>query len=306
MPVMFDSPDSLLDIELEIVSAKGIDTGDYLGLKTALKGEFSSRDAYVYIEIDGQKVAWTRPIFDTLKPEWNEKFVFKNVQHSLVFKLSLFDKDVDADDELGEAQFIADTAMYATETAFDLPITMAGRNAGTLSIKVNSHPVSVDEDAELQEVGPVRYSVHSSFSAGLLSMLTSNDDRLESGPTATYGAVSSPNEFFELIHNGRHQDKPVLFTYVITNKGHALTHILHSGAAFSVKYAGEFRIDTDRFDMPTLFIDNNSGTYAPPTEDLLQLQALMENNAPGINCIALDQNDESLQEAHKETLAAWE
>ncbi|EGZ04547.1 hypothetical protein PHYSODRAFT_308207 [Phytophthora sojae] len=172
MPVMFDSPDSLLDIELEIVSAKGIDTGDYLGLKTALKGEFSSRDAYVYIEIDGQKVAWTRPIFDTLKPEWNEKFVFKNVQHSLVFKLSLFDKDVDADDELGEAQFIADTAMYATETAFDLPITMAGRNAGTLSIKVNSHPVSFDEDAELQEVGPVRYSVHSSFSAGLLSMLT--------------------------------------------------------------------------------------------------------------------------------------
>ncbi|EGZ04972.1 hypothetical protein PHYSODRAFT_342819 [Phytophthora sojae] len=291
MPVMFDSPDSLLDIELEIVSAKGIDTGDYLGLKTALKGEFSSRDAYVYIEIDGQKVAWTRPIFDTLKPEWNEKFVFKNVQHSLVFKLSLFDKDVDADDELGEAQFIADTAMYATETAFDLPITMAGRNAGTLSIKVNSHPVSFDEDAELQEnknyptIQRIFSPDHPESPVFRQAVMTQH----------AYGAVSSPNEFFELNHNGRRQDKPVLFTYVITNK-----------AAFSVKYAGEFRIDTDRFDMPTLFIDNNSGTYAPPTEDLLQLQALMENNAPGINCIALGQNDESLQEAHKETLAAWE
>ncbi|EGZ08667.1 hypothetical protein PHYSODRAFT_339103 [Phytophthora sojae] len=375
MPVAFASPDTLLDIELEIVSAKGIDAGDYLGLTAALKGELSSSDAYVYIEIDGQKVAWTRPIFDTLKPEWNEKFVFKNVQHSSVFKFSLFDKDVDADDELGEAQFIANTAMYDTETAFDLPITMAGRNAGTLSIKVNSHPVSSDEDAVLQEVGPVRYSVHSSMSAGLLAMLTSNDDRLESlayrvqlhnipqflskdhewnknyptiqrifspdypespvlrqavmtqhaviyshGTNDTkYGAVSSPNEFFELIHNGRRQDKPVLFTYVITNKGWYFSetgadffkdmlskHMLHSGAAFSVKYAGEFRIDTDRFDEPTLVIDNNSGTYAPPAEDLPQLQALMENNFPGINCIALDQNDETLQEARKEILAAWE
>ncbi|KAE9308519.1 hypothetical protein PF008_g20947 [Phytophthora fragariae] len=375
MPVTFASPDTLLDIELEIVSAKGIDAGDYLGLTAALKGEFSSSDAYVSIEIDGQKVAWTRPIFDTLKPEWNEKFIFKNVQHSSVFKLSLFDKDMDADDELGEAQFIASTAMYDTETALDLPISLAGRNAGTLSIKVSSHPVSSEEDAVLEEVGPVRYSVHSSVSAGLLAKLTSRDDRVASlayrvqlhnipqflptdhewnknYPTiqrifspdypespvlrqavmtqhaviyahgsndTTYGAISSPTEFFELIHNGTRQDKPVLFTYVITKKGWYFSetgadffkdmlskHMLHSGAAFSVLYAGEFRIDHDRFDEPTLIIDNNSGTYAPPAEDLPQLQALMENNFPGINCIALDQNDETLQEARKEILAAWE
>ncbi|GMF34891.1 unnamed protein product [Phytophthora fragariaefolia] len=354
---------------------QGIDAGDYLGLSAALRGELSSSDAYVTIEIDGQKVAWTRPIFDTLKPEWNEKFLFKNVQHSSVFKMSLFDKDMNADDELGEAQFIANTAMYDTETAFDLPITLGGRNAGTLTIKVNSHPVNPEEDAVLLEAGPVRYSVHSSVSAGLLSRLTSNDDRLESlayriqlhnisqflstdhewnknyptiqrifspdypespvlrqavitqhaviythGSNNTkYGTISSPSEFFELIHNGRRQDKPVLFTYVITKNGWYFSetgadffkdmlskHMLHSGAAFSVLYAGEFRIDNDRFDEPTLVIDNNSGTYAPPAEDLPNLQALMENNFPRINCVAIDQHDETLQEARKEILAAWE
>ncbi|GMF09714.1 unnamed protein product [Phytophthora lilii] len=354
---------------------QGIEAGDYLGLTAALKGQLSSSDAYVSIEIDGKKVAWTRPIFDTLEPVWNEKFFFKNVPHDAVFKLSLFDKDVNADDELGETQFSASTAIHDVETPMDLPIKLQGSSAGTLSIKVNAHPVNAEGYEMLREVGPVRYSVHSSVSGGLLSMRTSNDDRLESlayriqlhnipeflatdhewnknYPTiqpifspdypespvlrqailtqhavlyshgakdTRYGAISSPAEFFKLVHDGRRQDKPVLFTYVITKNGWYFSetgadffkdmlskHMLHSGAAFSVLYAGEFRVDINESGEPKLMIDNNSGTYAPPMEVLPNLQALIENNFPGIECWAVDQNDEALQEARKEILAAWE
>ncbi|KAI9990583.1 hypothetical protein PInf_018137 [Phytophthora infestans] len=329
MPVSFAAPGTdgtLVDVDLEIVSAKGITAGDYLGLGAALKGSLSSSDAYVTIEIDGNLVAWTRPIFDSLEPEWNEKFFFKNVQQNSTFK-------------------------------------------------VNCHKVEADESAEVQEVGPVRYSVHSSFTAGLLTMLTSSDARLESlayrvqlhnipqflptdnewnknyptiqrifspdypespvlrqavmtqhaviyqhGQERTkYGSVASPADFFELVHNGRRNDKPVLFTYAITSKGWYFSetgaaffkdmlskHMLHSGAAFSVKYAGEFHIQQADDDTFKLVIDNNSGTYAPPQEQLPQLQELMENNFPGIICEALDRDDETLMEARKEIFAAWE
>ncbi|ETI41811.1 hypothetical protein F441_12945 [Phytophthora nicotianae CJ01A1] len=378
MPVSFAQPGSdgtLVDVDLEIVSAKGITAGDYLGLGAALKGSLSSSDAYVTIEIDGNLVAWTRPIFDTLEPEWNEKFLFKNVQQNSTFKLTLFDKDIDADDELGAAQFNTIHTIYDTETTFDLPVTLQENKAGTISITVNCHKVDADEFALVQEVGPVRYSVHSSFTAGLLKMLTSNDDRLESlayrvqlhnipqflptdnewnknyptiqrifspdypespvlrqavmtqhaviyqhGEERTkYGSIASPADFFELVHNGRRNDKPVLFTYAITSKGWYFSetgaaffkdmlskHMLHSGAAFSVKYAGEFHIQQTDDDTFKLVIDNNSGTYAPPQEQLPQLQELMENNFPGIICEALDRDDETLVEARKEILAAWE
>ncbi|KAI9990598.1 hypothetical protein PInf_018152 [Phytophthora infestans] len=369
MPVSFAAPGTdgtLVDVDLEIVSAKGITAGDYLGLGAALKGSLSSSDAYVTIEIDGNLVAWTRPIFDSLEPEWNEKFFFKNVQQNSTFKLTLFDKDIDADEKRSSTP----------STRFMTRRPHSKSKAGTINITVNQcHKVEADEFAEVQEVGPVRYSVHSSFTAGLLTMLTSNDARLESlayrvqlhnipqflptdnewnknyptiqrifspdypespvlrqavmtqhaviyqhGQERTkYGSVASPADFFELVHNGRRNDKPVLFTYAITSKGWYFSetgaaffkdmlskHMLHSGAAFSVKYAGEFHIQQADDDTFKLVIDNNSGTYAPPQEQLPQLQELMENNFPGIICEALDRDDETLMEARKEIFAAWE
>jgi hypothetical protein len=235
--------------------------------------------------------------------------------------------------------------------------------------------VEPDEDASFLEAGPVRYSVHSSLSAGLLKVLTANDDRLESlayrlqlhnipqflpndnewnknYPTiqrifspdypespvlrqavmtqhalvyshsqenTLYGSLSSPAELFKLLHNGRHDDKPVLYTYAITKNGMYFSetgaaffkdmlskHMLHSGAAFFVKYAGEFHIEQSASGELKLLIDNNSGTYAPPKEQLPQLQALFENNFPGIECHALDQGDAKLQQTRKDILAAWE
>lgn len=100
-----------------------------------MKGQFSSSDAYAVIEVDGQKVAWTHPIFSTLEPVWNEKFFFKNVQPDSVCKLYLFDKDVNADDELGETHFAAVNTDGA-ESTVELTISLNGKNAGTIVVKV--------------------------------------------------------------------------------------------------------------------------------------------------------------------------
>ncbi|KAH7459550.1 uncharacterized protein KRP23_15110 [Phytophthora ramorum] len=364
---------ALLDVELEIVSAKGIVAGDYLGVTALMKGQLSSSDGYAVIEVDGQKVAWTHPIFSTLEPVWNEKFFFKNVRPDSLCKLYLLDKDVNTDDELGETQFMAANTDGA-ESTFELSISLNGRNAGTIVVKVKSHPVIPEHINWFHEVGPVRYSVHSSVTAGFVTMSTSNAARIESlayhiqlhnipqflptdhewnkdyptiqrifspdfpqapvlrqailtqhaviythgAKNTKYGAISSPAEFFRLIHDGRRQEKPVLFTYVITKNGWYFSetgaaffkdmlskHMLHSGAAFSVLYAGEFRVDNYLFDEPKLVIDNDSGTYAPPKADLPQLKALIENNFPGILVDALDREDEDQQKTRKEILDSW-
>ncbi|CAI5712867.1 unnamed protein product [Peronospora destructor] len=361
---------AVLDVELEIVSAKDIIAGDYLGVTALMKGQLCSSDAYVVIEVDGQRVAWTHPVFSTLEPVWNEKFFFMNVHPNSLCRLNLFDKDVNSDDELGETHLTV-VNTNGTGSTFELGISLNGRDAGTIVVKVKSNPVYPECGALFQEYGPVRYSVHSSVTAGLMTMSFSNDAKVESlayciqlhnishflsndhewnkdyptiqrifspsypesfvlrqailtqhaliythGPSnTTYGSISSPVELFELIHGGRSQDKPVLFTYVITKNGWYFSetgaaffkdmlskHMLHSGAAFSVLYAGEFRVDKSRFGELKLVIDNDSGTYAPPVVDLPRLKALIENNFPGIAVEASDREDEELQRTRKEIL----
>ncbi|CAI5700770.1 hypothetical protein KXD40_008013 [Peronospora effusa] len=369
-----DLPETaVLDVNLEIVSAKNIIAGDYLGVTALMKGQLCSSDAYVVIEVDGQRAAWTHPVFSTLEPIWNEKFFFKNIQPDSMCRLSLFDKDVNADDELGETHFTV-VNTNGTRSTFELAISLNERDAGTIVVKVKSNPVYPERGSLFQEYGPVRYSVHSSVTAGLMTMSFSNDAKVESlayhiqlhnisqflskdhewnknyptiqrifspsypeslvlrqailaqhaliythGPSNTkYGSILSPVEFFKLIHGGRRQDKPVLFTYVITKNGWYFSetgaaffkdmlskHMLHSGAALSVLYAGEFRVDNSLFGEPKLVIDNDSGTYAPPVADLPLLKALIENNFPGIAVEALGREDEDLQRKRKEILDLW-
>ncbi|CAI5721188.1 unnamed protein product [Hyaloperonospora brassicae] len=364
---------AMLDMVLEIVSASNILAGDYLGITALMKGQFCSSDAYAVIEVNGQKLAWTHPVFSTLDPVWNEKFFFRNVPLGSQCKLYLFDKDVNADDELGETQFtIVDTDN--TESTCELAITFHGKKAGTIVVKVRSHPVFREAGATLHEYGPVRYSVHSSVTAGLMTMSMSNNSKVESlayhvqlhniplflptehewnkdYPTiqrifsseypeslvlrqaiitqhaliythgisnTKFGAISSPFEFFKLINDGTRLDKPVLFTYVITKNGWYFSetgaaffkdmlskHMLHSCAAFSVLYAGEFRVDNHLFGEPRLIIDNDSGTYAPPKAVLPRVKALIENNFPGIAVEALDREDAGVQQRRKEILALW-
>ncbi|KAH7459551.1 uncharacterized protein KRP23_15111 [Phytophthora ramorum] len=363
---------SVLDVELEIVAAKDIAAGDYFGMKAALKGHMASSDAYALIEVAGQKVAWTRPIFDTLEPEWNEKFFFKNVRPDTLCKLYLLDKDMDGDDALGQTQFTAANTDGA-ETTFELPITRNDKAAGTIVVKVKSHATKPHGDGVLTQAGPVHYSGHLSLTTGIITQSMTDDDKLQSsayhvqlhniqqflpndhewnknyptiqkifspnnpgspvlrkaiatehaviyghGATAEYGELKEPSDFFKLVHNGRRLDKPVLFTYAITPTGWYFSetgaaffkdmlskHMLHSGAAFSVKFAGEFHIEKSHFGKYKLVIDNNSGTYAPPKADLPKLQAIFENNFPGISVEAKDRDDDELKQARQEILDGW-
>ncbi|CEG41727.1 C2 domain [Plasmopara halstedii] len=363
------------DVNLEIVSAQGIKAGDYLDIKAAFQGHLSTSDAFTVIKVDGESMAWTRPAFSTLNPKWNEKFYFKNVPKDSHFKFALFDADMIGEDELGEAHFSTLSVIYDVDTEFDLPITQDDRNAGIMSIKVNFTQVYADDDAVVEEVGPVRYSVHSSYSAGVFKKLTSEDENIKSlayivqlhnialympidyhwnkhyqkiqrvfspdhaeapilrqlvktqhalvyehnQKSTKYGTIRAPGDFFHLLHNGMRDEKPVLFTYAITSNGWFFSetgagffkdmlskHMVHSNAAESVKYAGEFRIEKTKNGTRKLVIDNNSGTYAPHKESLPRLKQLMENNFPGIVCEALNRNDADLVKRRREILDAWD
>jgi len=69
-------------------------------------------------------------------------------------------------------------------------------------------------------------------------------------------------------------------------------HALHAGAKPEVVYAGEFWIEPDTVTgEKTLFIDNNSGTFAPSGTELFRMKLLMEANFPGIKVVVLDYQD---------------
>ncbi|KAG6618644.1 uncharacterized protein IUM83_01087 [Phytophthora cinnamomi] len=72
-------------------------------------------------------------------------------------------------------------------------------------------------------------------------------------------------------------------------------------------YTGEFRMNNYLFVFgeTKLIIDNDSGTYAPPKEDLPLLKALIENNVPGIVVEELDREHEDLQRTCTEILDSW-
>lgn len=363
---------SVLDVELEIVSAKDIAAGDYFDMKAALKGKVASSDAYALIEVAGQKLAWTRPIFDTREPVWNEKFFFRNVKPDTVCKLFLLDEDFDGDDALGQTQFTA-VNTDGSVTTFELPITRNEKPAGNIIVNVKSHFTKAHGNGQLQQYGPVHYSTHLSVTSGILTQSMTDDAKLQSSAyhvqlhnisqllphdqewnknyptiqkifspdhpespvlrkaiatehevvyrhasTTQYGLLDNPSDFFKLINHGERLEKRVLFTYAITPTGWYFSetgaaffkdmlskHMLHSGAAFSVKYAGEFHIEKSLFGKYKLVIDNNSGTYAPPKAELPKLKELFEVNFPGISIEAKDRDDEELKKARQEILDAW-
>lgn len=363
---------SVLDVELEIVSAKDIAAGDYFDMKAALKGKVASSDAYALVEVAGQKLAWTRPIFDTREPVWNEKFFFRNVKPDTVCKLFLLDEDFDGDDALGQTQFTA-VNTDGSVTTFELPINRNEKPAGNIIVNVKSHFTKAHGNGQLQQYGPVHYSTHLSVTSGILTQSMTDDAKLQSSAyhvqlhnisqllphdqewnknyptiqkifspdhpespvlrkaiatehevvyrhasTTQYGLLDNPSDFFKLINHGERLEKRVLFTYAITPTGWYFSetgaaffkdmlskHMLQSGAAFSVKYAGEFHIEKSLFGKYKLVIDNNSGTYAPPKAELPKLKELFEVNFPGISIEAKDRDDEELKKARQEILDAW-
>ncbi|CEG42992.1 C2 domain [Plasmopara halstedii] len=174
---LLDNPAAAVyNVGLEIVSAQDIQQSEYLNLAAGVKGKFFSSDAYTKIEINGMPMAWSHPVFDSVNPQWNEKFFFNNVPEDSTFRLIVLGTDMDEGDELGEAQFNTANAKFDPDEMIPLPITLGDRNAGVISIKVNRQQLNADSNAAIEEVGPVRYSVHSSYTAGVLKKLTSDDE----------------------------------------------------------------------------------------------------------------------------------
>ncbi|TDH67057.1 hypothetical protein CCR75_008446 [Bremia lactucae] len=369
------SNSDVYNVDLVIESATNLHAGDHFEVGALRRGSISSSDAVTRISIDGTPMDSTRPIFNGLNPVWDETFFFENVRPNSTFKLSLYDVDTDKDDKLGSAFFDMIDAVDDEENAFDLPITLKDQRAGVISITVIPQKVKAEEGAVMREVGPVRYSVHTSLSKNVLAFLTPKKAKLASSAyivqlhnihhflprdlewsksyekiqrifsskhkesvvlrhgvkaqhalvyehnskRTQYGDLSSSDDFFALIKYGRRDDLPVLYTYVITFNGWYFSetgasviqdlmskHMLHSGAADSVKYAGEFRIHRTDNNVYKLVIDNNSGTYAPPVDILPQLKALFEDNFKGIICEVADYKNETLMKDRMEILAAWE
>ena len=73
-------------------------------------------------------------------------------------------------------------------------------------------------------------------------------------------------------------------------------HASHCNAARSVRYAGEFHIQTDDdTGEKYLVIDNNSGTFAPKQEYLPLLREVLEINFTGLRVEVYDREDPLLK-----------
>jgi len=102
-------------------------------------------------------------------------------------------------------------------------------------------------------------------------------------------------------------DDLAIYTYSLMDKGINFSrsgasfsvdtsskHAVHAGGEEAVFYAGEFWLEDDKTNEwgKTLYMDNNSGTFAPPKCDLGRLKALMEDNFPRIPIVVLDYQDD--------------
>ncbi|CAE6362227.1 unnamed protein product [Rhizoctonia solani] len=132
----------------------------------------------------------------------------------------------------------------------------------------------------------------------------------EFGAVANLASNVGPHEHVQRI-------RPSVYTYIIDEDtfrfsetgaaffvDFASKHALHSSCAETVRYAGEFHPRPScgwaNFDdkIPDhevaweLWIDNGSGTYAPPADMLGSLRGLLEYNWPGLKVRTFDFRDE--------------
>ncbi|KAJ1303973.1 hypothetical protein OPQ81_008383 [Rhizoctonia solani] len=137
----------------------------------------------------------------------------------------------------------------------------------------------------------------------------------EFGAVANLAGTIVPHEHVQRI-------KPAVYTYIIDEDtfrfsetgaaffvDFASKHALHSSCAETVRYAGEFhprpscgwanfddRIPDHDVDWE-LWIDNGSGTYAPPIDMLDNLRRLFEYNWPGLAVRTFDFRDKDQKES---------
>ena len=124
----------------------------------------------------------------------------------------------------------------------------------------------------------------------------------------TTGLLRSTSDFLDLIENGVSRGERMFFTYVLTEEGdwrfshtgvgklrdNLSKHAVHSNAAESVVYAGEFHYDLVREE---LVVDNSSGTFAPAETDLASMVKVLQDNFPGLRVRGLHWASQDLADA---------
>lgn len=124
----------------------------------------------------------------------------------------------------------------------------------------------------------------------------------------TNGWMVDGKDFAEIMEYGVRRGKPRMFTYVLMEKRLYIAetgakffrdmmskHAMHCSAATEVVYAGELLFQMESNGVK-IVLDNNSGTYAPRTEDLKRVEEVFRRNFSGITVEALDFRDAKLEE----------
>jgi hypothetical protein len=135
-----------------------------------------------------------------------------------------------------------------------------------------------------------------------------------------HGTIHTGQQFLSLLEFGERKGMPIVYTYVITEEGLFFSesgptiwkdqlskHMMHSNVQDSVVYAGEFFINMEIInDKPfyTLYMDNDSGTYAPTSTRLHLLKTLMQCNFVGLPVEAADFHDNQAKLQLKRRLPA--
>jgi len=181
--------------------------------------------------------------------------------------------------------------------------------------------------------GPTSIAVRSMIHSGhrMLYARTATDE---------FGTIETEEDVFSLLHGGHagkegrkasdspfaHRIKPAVYNYVIAVEDDSLRfsetgaaffvnfaskHALHSNAAQTVRYSGEFHprpeggwqnFSDDTPDEAVrweLVVDNKSGTYSPDGQYLPKVAELLEYNLPGFKVIPMAYDDPQLKESSK-------
>ncbi len=151
-----------------------------------------------------------------------------------------------------------------------------------------------------------------SMSFALRAAIRTQHSILYTSRLGSYRGTMARNStsFFELLQAHRDtgwmstkEDSIEVYTYVLmpeslrfsrtgaqANIDFSSKHALHAGASPTVTYAGEFWVQVED-GQKVLYMDNNSGTFAPPKEDLFRIKNLMEYEYKGMKVVVLDYND---------------
>jgi len=138
-------------------------------------------------------------------------------------------------------------------------------------------------------------------------------------PSPETGYITSKGDLMELLSYGRRNGKPRAYTYVLVERERRLSphkgrqflfrfsetgiqmakdyfskHAMHANASPEVVYAGEFHVLPDG-GRHVLYLDNNSGTFAPDKEMLPVLEKLFVWNFPGLNVRAVSYDSDELR-----------